>query len=64
MVRAESEEFYHACLLVYPKQQEVVLHMALHASLEDAVQHVRLVLLRYSSCLLEVLGHCLQRNEF
>ena len=43
MVCAETQQLDRVCIFVNPYQQEVVLDVALHASLVDAVKLMRFV---------------------
>lgn len=64
MVCAKTQQLDRVRGLVNPYQQEVILYVAFHASLIDAVQLVRLVLGRNPPCLLKMNQKVIELTQF
>ncbi len=57
MVRTQAQQLDGVRRLVNPYQQEVILHMALYATLVDTMQLMGLVLRRHTTRLLKMPHH-------
>ena len=64
MVCAETYQFYDIGFFVEPYQQEIILDMTLHETLQLAGKHVRFVCGGHCPTLFQVLQHLLQRCDF
>ena len=64
MVRTETYQFNDIGFFVNPNQQEIILDMTLHETLQLAGKHVRFVCGWYSPVLFQVLQHLLQSSDF
>ena len=64
MMCAEAYQFYDIGFFVNPYQQEIILNMTLHETLQLAGKHMGFIRGWYSTALFQVLQHLLQRCDF
>ena len=63
-MRPQPDQLYNISLLIKPYEQKIILYMALHKSFIVAYQKMWLVLIWYSSCLMQQFHHPLQTIHF